>query len=339
MNAIFPTSYSTLCSNALAGLLADKYDKGPVQCRLILRGVSDTYLVETRNARFIFRIYRASHRDLLQIQSEIELLLALHAAMVSVSYPVADHNGSMIQSIEAAEGIRYGVLFTYAIGKSVPILNEQQLQNLGHEMADFHTISATIQLPGRQRVIDLDTTLFQPLAMIKDAFAEDEDGYTWLLKEAGQVKKELAQYDTSAFAAGYCHFDFLPKNFHFNTEDKITFFDFDFFGHGWYVNDLMTFRQQLCLDVLFNRMTKEAANKSFTIFVEAYSQYRPLSKEEFAALPQLALGFWLFYMGFHTTHDQFYPLVFDPAHLKMRTALIRKVIDCNQELHQMYSGT
>jgi len=137
--------------------------------------------------------------------------------------------------------------------------------------------------------------------------------------------EKLATLYTPAFSMGYCQFDFLPKNFHFEG-DSITLFDFDFLGYGWLVNDVMTFWQHLCLDVHFGKMTQDAADEAYDIFLRAYREIRPLSEQELAAVPYLSLGFWLFYSGFHTTHDLFHPYV-QPQHLKPRFGMVRQLMD------------
>jgi Ser/Thr protein kinase RdoA (MazF antagonist) len=103
-------------------------------------------------------------------------------------------------------------------------------------------------------------------------------------------------------------------------------------GYGWLVNDVMTFWQQLCLDVHFGRMTQDAATNSYAVLIDAYRELRPLSDQELAAVPYLSLGWWMFYSGFHTTHDQFYTFI-EPSHLKLRFGLIRQLIEkyCRDE--------
>jgi Ser/Thr protein kinase RdoA (MazF antagonist) len=325
MKPIFPTAYSTLSPEALGKFLSKKYGFNSVDCRLFLRGVGDTYMVYADGNRFVLRIYRNTHRSLPQIEAEVALLLTLKEAGVSVASPVADLEGNAIQAFAAAEGTRYGVLFNYARGKALAKLDELHLRNLGVEMAKFHNISSTIMLNGSRWEFNLETTLFKPLEMLQPNFAEDAEGYAWLQHAANFVQQQLYKLNTAAFSKGYCHFDFLPKNFHFDEAGNITFFDFDFFGYGWLANDIMTFWQHLCLDVHFGKMQQEDADKAFAIFVEAYRSVRPLSDEELEALPYLALGFWLFYMAFHTTHDQFYPFV-QPAHLKLRVDLVKKLM-------------
>ena len=323
MKSVFPATYSTLCPTALSSLISEKYNLRNVHCKFLTRGVGDSYLVEAFEKRFILRVYRSSHRNLPQIKEEVDLLLALKAAEVSVSYPILDISGEAIQQLEAVEGERHAVLFSYALGHSLRMLNENQLRNLGCEMARFHNVSSSIRLGAERWNFNLETTLFKPLEMLKSAFSEDTEGYAWLQEKAGLVEKKFLQLDTSAFSSGYCHFDFLPKNFHFDG-DLVTFFDFDFMGYGWLVNDIMTFWQHLMLDVYTGRMTEQAALEAYTVFLHAYREYRPITEQELAIVPYLGLGFWLFYMGFHTTHDQFYVFT-QPSHLKLTIGWLRKM--------------
>jgi len=328
MQTHFPVSYSSLSEDALSDFITINYSLGSARCRFLVRGVGDTYLVQDKDARYVFRVYRAGHRNLPVIESEMTLLIKLKEAGVSISYPIEDKKGQLVQSFNAPEGIRYGVLFSFAEGKVVNTPDESQLRSLGHEMAKFHLVSSSIKLDGVTRKFDLPTTLFDPLENTIHFFTTDPEGYEALCNTAKKIEKTLATIDTGSFSIGYCHYDFLPKNFHFDG-DKVTFFDFDFLGYGWLINDLMIFWQHLCLDIFFNRTTKEAATSCFHIFVNAYREIKELTDEELNAIPLLCPGFWLFFMQFHSTHDQFYPLIFEPATLKMRTGLIRQLIEKN----------
>jgi len=322
MPPLFPASYSTLSASALASWLGEQYAFADVRCRLLVMGVGDTYLVETVSGPYILRVYRPSHRSRGQITAEIELLLAAKAAGVAVSYPIASPDGRYLHAFDAIEGERHAVLFSYAPGNSVPILNEAQLRLLGREIARFHNVSSTIQLTDRRWNFDPGSTLLKPLQRVKPYFKDLPEEYAWWEQAVAKTIAHLTQIDSTGFSSGYCQFDLLPKNFHFDG-DSLTLFDFDFFGYGWLVNDLMTFRAHLDLDVFFNRLTAGAAAQAFDMVVMAYREIRPLSDDEIAAIPWLSLGWWCFYMGFHSTHDVFIPLV-QASQLKARTALIRK---------------
>lgn len=325
MEPHFPVSYSTLCPSALAQVITEKYQLEDVRCQFMIRGVGDTYSIETATDRFILRVYRASHRSLPQIRAEMELLLASKQAGVSVSYPIADLEGSTIQSLPAAEGMRYAVLFSYAPGQSVHTLNDSQLRNLGNQMAQFHNVSSTIHLSDKRWNYDLETTLSEPLKVMESLFADNPEDYAWWQQAAAQIRQKLQHLDTSALSIGYCHYDFLPKNFHFEG-DAVTFFDFDLLGYGWLANDIMTFWLHLALDVHFGRMSQDAADQAYAVFLAGYREYRSFSDEEAESVPYLCPGFWAYGTSFHTTHDQFYTFI-QPAHLKLRTGLVRKLTE------------
>jgi Ser/Thr protein kinase RdoA (MazF antagonist) len=324
---LFPAVYSTLAPVALASYVAKEYELPECQGRLILRGVGDTYLITSGKDRFIMRAYRNSHRTLGQIQAEVELLLALNAAGVSVSFPIADRAGNHVQHFEAAEGTRYAVLFTYAHGDSPIILSPAQLEALGNEVGKFHTGSSTIRLSSSRWTFDTYTTLVEPMQRSQSFFESLPDELTWWLYATEKAKSILEAVPAEQLPSGYCHYDVLPKNFHFAGK-QITLFDFDFLGNGWLINDVMTFWTQLCLDVQFNRMSQADADRSFDKFLNAYQRHRSVSQTELEIIPSLSIGWWCYYMGFHVSHDQFLTFV-QPSHLKMRTALVRQLTEKN----------
>jgi len=277
------------------------------------------------DTQFILRVYRPDQRSLSQIKAETDLLLALKERDIPVSWPIADSSGLVIQSVDAIEGTKHMVLFSFAPGRSVMKLNEKQLYTLGYQMARFHVASQTIEVEDKRWTFDVETTLFGPLESLRGILAHDPEAYRWLQRAAGFAGEKLAELDLASLPSGICHFDFLPKNFHFDGDD-ITFFDFDFFGYGAFANDIMSFWQHIGIDAFHGRLTPEAFSESFANFLRGYEAVRPVSEREIAAIPYLSLGFWLFYMKFHTTHDQFYPFI-QADHLKLRTDFIRKLME------------
>ena len=217
------------------------------------------------------------------------------------------------------------VLFSFAPGRSVVKLNEKQLYNLGYQMARLHVASQSIDLGDKRWTFDLETTMFRPLERVRALYAHDPEGYAWLQRGVAFAGKKLAELDSASLPAGICHYDFLPKNFHFDG-DEITFFDFDFFGYGAFANDIMSFWQHISIDAFHGRLTPEAFSLALATFLRGYEAVRPVSEREMAAIPYLSLGFWLFYMDFHATHDQFYPFI-QADHLKLRTDFIRKLME------------
>jgi Ser/Thr protein kinase RdoA (MazF antagonist) len=325
--SIFPTQYSTLSSVELKNYLQKKYGFAILGCKYLLRGVNDHYLVETADKKFVFRIYRKSHRSLEEISSELTFLAALHSEGIGVSYPISTINQDQVIEFNAAEGTRYGVLFSYAEGLSVSQLNDVQLANFGKELARIHNVSCNIKLPYERKVYDFDTTMRQPLQSLQPILKNIPDQGLWIKDTIDKVIYKLESFERSEFSYGYCHYDLLPKNFHFD-KDKITFFDFDFLGKGYLVNDMMTFWLHLSLNATFSRTSQEEADRSFGILIKSYRGIREISESEIAAIPYLSFAFWIFYMGYHIEHfDDFSNTFFNQKYVIDRIELIKALTD------------
>jgi Ser/Thr protein kinase RdoA (MazF antagonist) len=327
---VFPTQYSTLSAPALAGHIQSRYGLPALRCRYLLRGVSDTYLAENPGGKYIFRVYRNPHRSLTQIKGEVELLTILKERGAAVSYPIPDRHGNTVQVFNAAEGERYGVLFSFAPGSSVYDMNDRQLRTVGNGVAFIHNITSQVELQHPRKAYDLQSTLVWPLETLKPAFKEYHypEGHAWLAETAEKVIRRMEAFNTQAFSYGYCHYDLLAKNFHFDENENVTFFDFDFAGKGYLANDLMTFLVHFFLLVRDFGWTSERARERFGIFVEGYREVRPVSDEELAAIPCLGFTFWTFFLNFqYENFDDWSNFFFGARFLKSRVALIKHWTD------------
>lgn len=326
MNPIFPAQYSTLSSAALKNYLIDAYSlDASTTCRLLIRNVSDTYLLENQQEKYIFKIYRDSHRKQVEIEAEVELLNILKRNGNSVAYPLKDKHGQQIQHFNAIEGIRNGVLFSYAIGNVVHDLTEEHLISLGNDMAKLHETTANLKLHYQRERFNFESTLAAPLKTLKVHFKEMPEEFTYLEQLSAKVIQKFEGFDTNQFAYGYCHYDFFPKNFHFDENGKITFFDFDFAGEGYLINDLMTFLNHFFFHQLNNRMSKDQADTDFNIFLNAYQEKRKLSKDEIEAVPYLGITFHIYFLKFfYDNYDDWSNTFLTPRYVKHRVELIRK---------------
>ena len=330
---IFPTQYSTLCATALNEHIQRRYNLNNTRCKLLIRNVSDTYVLESDSDQYVFKIYRNAHRKVDEIKGEVELLTLLHQGGARVSYPVKDIDGQALQQFEAAEGIRYGVLFTWAPGKVVYAMNNKQLNLLGREMALIHNISSTVKLKYFRKPYTAETTIVQPLKILEPAFAELRAEYEYLKVTGKAVVQRLEQYNQANFSHGYCHYDFLPKNFHFSGDDNITFFDFDFAGEGFLANDITSFLIHYFLEITYGKISPEEGRLAFAAFLNSYRKVRPLSKEEIQAIPDLGFAFWVFYLGFqYENFDDWSNAFFGPKFIKDRVALIKKWMGISSSL-------
>jgi Ser/Thr protein kinase RdoA (MazF antagonist) len=322
---LFPTQYSTLSASALAAHVSAEYGLPGLHGRYLLRGVSDTYLLENEQSKYILKVYRAAHRSQAEIAGEVELLTYLREQGGAVAAPLTAQNGAFLLPLAAAEGERFGVLFAFAPGRVVMDLSDTQLRMVGREMARLHNLTAGLSLQHPRPGYDLDTTLRQPLRALEPAFRDYPEGYAELQALVNQALDKLENTDTTAFSHGYCHYDFLPKNFHFDAAGQLTFFDFDFAGPGYLVNDVMTFFVHFFLHRLHHQVSAEEATRSLAVFVAAYREVRPLADAELAAIPYLGVGFWLFYFEFAYRHfDDWSNTFFGPRYLRERVGWIKQ---------------
>ncbi|OGX81140.1 hypothetical protein BEN49_15825 [Hymenobacter coccineus] len=195
-------------------------------------------------------------------------------------------------------------------------------------MAKLHNLTADLTLRHPRPCYDLDSTLRQPLKTVAPAFHDYPEGLAYLQKVVIQTVSKLENMNTVAFSYGYCHYDFLPKNFHFDAEDRLTFFDFDFAGTGYLVNDAMTFFVHYFLNRMLKGTSAAESARAFAVFVAGYREVRPLTEAELAAIPYLGVGFWLFYLEFqYRNFDDWSNNFFGPRYLRERVGWIKQWVE------------
>ncbi|MDO7876654.1 phosphotransferase [Hymenobacter sp. ASUV-10] len=327
---IFPTQYSVLAAAALTAHVAEHYALPLTTGRLLLHGVSDTYRLDSPATPYILKVYRAAHRSEAEIRGEVELLRHLQAGGSRVAPPLPDRHGHYLQRFEAAEGPRFGVLFAFAPGQNVFDLSDAQIRATAHEMARLHQRTAGLALTHPRPVYDAARTIEQPLQQLAPVFAAQgyPEGHAWLVATAARTEAQLAALAPASFSTGYCHFDFLPKNFHFDTHDQPTFFDFDFAGTGYLAYDVMTFFAHYFLHTLTRRIPAAEAAQARQLFVAAYREIRPLTDAELAAIPALGFRWWLFFLAYAAEHfEDWSNSFFSPRYVRERVGLIRQWVE------------
>jgi Ser/Thr protein kinase RdoA (MazF antagonist) len=325
---IFPTQYSLLSAAGLNSYLAANYGLGNTSCRLLIHNVSDTYLLESKDndSKYIFKVYRNAHRSSDEINAEIELLTILKNKGAKVSIPLKDLEGHYIQLFHVAEGVKRGVMFSFAAGKIAYNINEAQIEIVGHEIGVIHNITANLELSYERKSYDVDILLTNPVNVLKTAFKDLPEEYEYLKEVSERVADKIRKFDLSQFSYGYCHYDFLPKNFHFTEDNQITFFDFDFAGNGLLANDIASFYVFFFIEVFMTkRLSQEEADRLFAVFIKAYREVRPFSGNELKSIPYLGFAFWIFYLGFqYENFEDWSNMFFGPNFLRERIRLLRQ---------------
>lgn len=309
---IFPVEYSSLSAKELLQLITNSYHiDNDSSISFLKRGFNDTYLIEENannmNAsadKYILRVYKHNWRSLEKIETELELLNHLKEHNISVSFPIKDKHEHFIQTIHAPEGIRYAVVFSFAEGKQIRKLSIEQAYSLGAETGMIHRLTQNKILGETAQNYDIENQFEITLRTLKPLLVDYLDQYAYLLKLKDDFTNVFNSIDKNELTSGICHGDLQAENFHITTDNKFTFFDFDFFGNGYLAYDIGVF------------MWYDHKNKSpeiMSAFLKGYQTQRKLTETEIKLIPYFSTLRALFQMTLYCTINDGQQLPLWPA--------------------------
>jgi Ser/Thr protein kinase RdoA (MazF antagonist) len=291
MNEIRVSS-SIVSAEALGLFLKQQYGWDQfISCRLLRAGINHTYLVESSTGKYVFRLYSLNWRTRTEIQEEIELVRELKEKGLSVSYALPSRSGEYIIELMAPEGIRSGVLFSFAEGTKQHQYPVELHREVGRLMATFHKITSNRVL--QRTTYNLQRLLEEPFIYINQylgsATAEMQYLKTLSIRLLEQLGKEEAN-----LRKGAVHLDIWFENFAITPEQQLILFDFDFCGNGFQGLDLAFYQMQV-----YNlaRYEQAAYSPNLAAFLEGYQSVLPIPEEELRLLPELGLAVMIFYLG------------------------------------------
>lgn len=287
--------------------------------------MNHSYHVSDGQSKFVLRIYTLNWRSRTEISEELRLLNHLKQHAIDVAYPIADREGHFIQEINAPEGLRYGVLFSYAEGKKVSKFTAGASYHIGRTMARIHEVTKDFKLS--RVTYNSQTLLTDALARTKSFFTNASDEMNFVESATHYLKTEFDQIRTADVRDGAIHLDIWFDNMHLNGEEKITIFDFDFCGNGWLCNDIAYFMFQLYNT---NQDDNEYQVKSES-FLKGYTEVCGISDEEKRLIPMLGIGTFLFYLGIQcATFDTWSNIFLNEYHLKRFVGTMKKWANYNK---------
>ncbi len=300
---MFPVSSTILSAPALADFLGETYAfETPPQCRLLRAGINHSYLVTVGSQRFVLRIYSLGWRSETEIREELGLLDQLREAGLSVSYALPDAGGKRLQLLQAPEGPRYAVLFSYAPGEKIIDNGIATHRSTGMLMARMHRASAT--LPAlRRRTYSYNELVLQGLQQLGEFLPPDSSE---LLQLAALLEglRPVLEPALQQLPKGIVHLDIWFDNLNVDKNGTVTLFDFDFCGNGALALDPAYYLLQL------HFLNPEAYAQNAAAFLAGYEQVRPLSAAERDALPALGIALYCFYLGVQCERFENYSSVF-----------------------------
>jgi Ser/Thr protein kinase RdoA (MazF antagonist) len=291
--SFFPVTNSNLSAAHLGSFIQERYslNKGTT-CSILKAGVNHTYQVADNKGRYILRIYSLNWRTKTEIIEEIKLLLQLSENNISVSYALADKDGNFIQTFNAPEGERFGVLFTYAKGHKLHSVPAEMHFKIGEMMARIHKVTHNQTLNRVKYTPDL--LLVDSLKQVSKFLTADTDEMRFMQSAQQYLMREWISADPSQIRQGIVHLDIWFDNLNITDDNNVTIFDFDFCGNG-----------RLCLDISYyimqlhniERYELKDYQPKVESFMSGYESITKISEEEKRLIPALGVTLYFFYLG------------------------------------------
>ena len=275
----FPITYSTLAPQALVDRILSRYEVGEiVSCVFWMRGLSDIYLVETGDRRYVLRVSHAHWRSRAEIEFELELLSFLHKHYIPVAHPLSTQDGQLTIEITAPEGNRYASLFTYAAGKvAIGDLNKAQAQRLGETLAKLHRTAQNFQCQADRPHLTVEYLLDDSLRDLSPFLPDAARSY--MTEAIAHIKTQICHLPQTLPIWSVCWGDPHSGNVHFTETNEITLFDFDQCGYGWRAFDIAKF-----LQVTLQAGLSPSVRKAF---LQSYQSVQPLDDIELSCMQPL----------------------------------------------------
>lgn len=326
MTAEFPVINSTLSANKLGEVLQHKYNLSKnIECKLFKTGMNHVYMVNDVNEKYVFRVYTFDWRTKTEIAEELRLLIHLNKNNTPVSFPIADNSNEYIQELNAPEGKRFGVLFSFADGAKSARFTPETSFCIGQALAKIHKSTENYTL----NRITYDTTvlLIDSVKRTREFFNKENEEITFLEKMADFLQNEFENVKNEQIRFGAVHLDVWFDNLHFNNENKVTVFDFDFCGNGKLCLDISYFLFQLFSTNLNENEYQEKAEN----FLKGYETITEISDEEKRILPFACLAIMTYYISMQC--DRYYNwtnIFLNEDHLKRFVGNLKRWIAYNK---------
>lgn len=276
----------------LADLVATAYAIADVEKSVLLaQGANDTYLVSSRSAHYVARIYRHGWKSHEEIVAEIEYVTYLANNSAAVARFLPAKSGALTQILQCPEGTRFLVLMECASGSpredhAVVLGNSV---DYGRSIGLLHKAAADFQPQRTRCALDIDALILAPLRAVEMYFPEKTSALDDLRKLAGILAERINRLDIAGLKRLFLHGDLTGGNANMNSSGVYTFFDFDCCGWGWQAYDLAVFLWSLMQN---NRLDLWQG------FLQGYRTVAEIDRldEEAIGLLVAARGFWI--MGY-----------------------------------------
>lgn len=310
----FPVIDSTLSPNHLVAWITEKYGFKIVFCRLLKTNMNHSYRVVADNEHYILRVYNQKHRNIQQVAEEVNLLNKLKDT-VHVSYPILGTTDKFIYEINAPEGNRCAVLFSFAKGNKIRHLTTELNYNIGIESGKLHLSTQNASIDRTNYSIEklVDWAHQQLSLYISETLEEMKT-----IKTCVTVLSEA--FSRFPLRSGVVHLDIWYDNMSIQEDGIVTLFDFDNCGNGWLVLDIGYY----CMQLFYTEPDGAEYEKKKAAFIEGYRSITPVSDEELELIPYVGLAIWIYYLGVQAQRfDNFANIFLSENYIRMMIARVK----------------
>ena len=318
----FPVTASTLSANDLGKFVQEKYGLDiSFECKLFRTGINHTYFLSNGISKYVVRVYCHNWRSENEIQEELKLLNLLKDNNLSVSLPIPDKNRSLIQSINAPEGLRHLVVFSFAEGEKMRFMSNETCFEIGSLMASIHTLTENKNIDRAN--YNSNKLLNESYGQLSKYFSEKLPEMEYLKKIGKEITRTFDEMDLSDCSQGVVHLDIWYDNLSVNTENEITLFDFDNCGNGHLILDIGYF----CKQLFFIESDKEQFESKVESFLNGYLSIKRISETEIKCIPEAGASVFVFYLGLQAQRFDWSNIFLTKNYLKMYVGRIKSWLD------------
>ena len=241
-----------ISSNDIRNLIRKIYDISEIiDCKFIRRSFNDHYLIETKDNKYILRVYLNNKyyiNDIDDFKFELDLLSFLNLKKLPVSYPIKNIKDEVLSKIIYKNEVRFITMFSFAPGTSIDTkLNKDIAIKFGQDIAKIHKESTEFRSIYKRYKIDADYLIKEPIEMLRKYSKKyNLNSINFLDLDIRYLYKKIEEIPLNDETYGIIHGDLNPSNIHLDNEKNITIFDFDHCAYGFRIHDLAVIK--LCYE-------------------------------------------------------------------------------------------
>ncbi len=297
-------------------------------CRLLKTNINHTYYIKAGSEAYVLRVHDHRLRSLQQVTAEVQFLNRMKD-LVSLSYPIADRNAAFVGEINAPEGIRYVVLYSFAKGRKMRHPSPETCFKIGELVGRLHEANKD-QVIDNGREYTSARLAEWAYKEVANYTPEDTDEMKFLKSSAAALAAAFGKYPLSC---GIVHLDIWYDNMSIQEDGTITLFDFDNLGNGWLILDAGYYCMQLfytCMNVLATDPGNNEYEEKKAAFINGYRSVMPLPDRELELIPYAGLAIWIYYLGLQArAFNNMGNLFFSENYVRMMVGRVKEWLKYN----------